>query len=95
MESPRFSCLSLVSDPDRQFLSPRPNNYLPYCRQMAEIENKPPPDASPPDVKPDEVSLEEIDRLLEADDPEFAQSLNQIKEVGVEGDIDIESVVAG
>ncbi|MGE0762540.1 MAG: flagellar basal body-associated FliL family protein [Bdellovibrionales bacterium] len=58
---------------------------------MAETEVK---SAAPsPDVKPDEVSLEEIDRLLEADDPEFTKSLDQIKEVGVEGEVTIESAV--
>src|SRR5690606_9448617 len=47
------------------------------------------------DQKPDEVSLEQIDALLEADDPDFAQSLTQIKEVGSEGEVIIESVVTG
>lgn len=62
---------------------------------MAEIENKPNAAATAPDVKPAEVSLEEIDRLLEADDPEFTKSLDQIKEVGNEADVNIESAVAG
>lgn len=58
---------------------------------MAETDSKP----TNTDAKPDEVSLEQIDKLLEADDPAFAKSLSQIKEVGVEGEVHIESAVTG
>jgi len=40
-----------------------------------------------------EISLDEIDKILKEDDPEFASSLGEIQSVGVEGEIEIESSV--
>lgn len=54
-----------------------------------------PPEAGPPpaETKLEEVSLEEIDRILQEDDPAFAAALNEIRAVGVEEEIEIVSAV--
>lgn len=54
------------------------------------------PDPGPAPVvetKLEEVSLEEIDRILQEDDPAFSAALNEIRTVGVEAEVEIESAV--
>lgn len=48
-----------------------------------------------PQPKPNEISLDEIDKILEQDDPEFSKGLNEIQQVGAASDVVIESEVAG
>jgi len=47
------------------------------------------------EFRADEVSLDEIDRLLKEDDPEFATQLTELQTIGTEGEVDIESAVGG
>ena len=47
------------------------------------------------DLRLDEVSLDEIDRLLKEDDPDFALQLTELQTIGSEGEVVIESAVPG
>ncbi len=60
---------------------------------MTSAENKPDPTGPPTEVKADEISIEEIDRILQSDDPEFSKELGEIQSVGVESEVEIESAV--
>lgn len=50
----------------------------------------PPPDQP----KAEEVSLEDIDKLLEAEDPEFAKQLEDVRSVEVDTSVEIEATVS-
>lgn len=51
-----------------------------------------PPSAPPPStVQSSEISLEDIDRLLEAEDPEFTKSLDEVRAVADDKDVVIEA----
>ncbi len=50
--------------------------------ELAEGEKKP----------TDEISLEDIDKLLDQEDPNLAKELNEINEAGAVSDVDIESI---
>jgi flagellar basal body-associated protein FliL len=59
---------------------------------MAETEPKPSPAIN---TKPDEISLDEIDRILKEDDPDFTNQLGEIQSVSGDSEVDIESLVPG
>jgi flagellar basal body-associated protein FliL len=66
---------------------------------MAETEIKPPAAPAPApsassSAQPDVISLDEIDRILKEDDPDFANQLGEIQAVSGEAEVDIESSVA-
>ncbi len=52
----------------------------------------PPPPADPP--KGEEVPLEDIDKLLEAEDPEFTKQLEEVRSVEIDKNVVIEASVA-
>lgn len=60
---------------------------------MTGTDNNPDNPGPPSEVKPDEISIEEIDRILQSDDPEFSKDLGEIQAVGVESEVEIESAV--
>lgn len=62
---------------------------------MSGPEQKPPTPSLTSEIRVDEVSLDEIDRLLKEDDPEFASQLTELQAIGTEGEVDIESSVPG
>lgn len=58
--------------------------------------NPPPPPAPPSSPAPDalnqgEISLEDIDRLLQAEDPDFAKSLEEVRNVQIDKNVHIET----
>ncbi len=63
---------------------------------MSDTESKPTPlPGLTSEARPDEVSLDEIDRLLKEDDPDFTNQLTELQTIGTEGEVDIESAVLG
>lgn len=52
-------------------------------------------DAQPPSSKVEEVPLEDIDKILEAEDPEFAKDLAEVRSVEAAQDVVLEATVVG
>ena len=58
---------------------------------MSEPQTPPPPSAPAPPPKDGEISLEDIDRLLESEDPEFTKSLEEVRAVESDPDVIIDA----
>lgn len=52
-------------------------------------------DAQPPSSKVEEIPLEDIDKILEAEDPEFAKDLAEVRSVEAAQDVVLEATVVG
>lgn len=52
-------------------------------------------ESQPPSSKVEEIPLEDIDKILEAEDPEFAKDIAEVRAVEAAQDVDLEATVVG